>query len=142
MKYVQRRGMNNCLVQHPLNLINNNNWQAEKSHPPIMDENLTFAVGSKTSVDSPLKNLGFLSFIICSFPFFHPMTQAKEGFVFLLFLGFQLSTLVFLHFGFSPLSQKQKPNPQICFWLTSFQKTSCSYLLFHPMAPIGLNFRV
>jgi hypothetical protein len=42
MKYVQRRGMNNYLVQHPLNLINNNNWQAEKSHPPIMDENMTF----------------------------------------------------------------------------------------------------
>jgi hypothetical protein len=115
MKYVQRRGMNNCLVQHPLNLINNKNWQAEKSHPPIMDENMTFAVGSKTSVNSSPKNLGFFSFIICSFLLFSSNDPSKGGWFFfsLLFLGFQLSTLVFLHFGFSstqPEAETKSPN--------------------------------
>jgi hypothetical protein len=36
-------------------------------------------------VNSPPKNLGFLSFIICSFLFFsHSMTQASKGGVFLI----------------------------------------------------------
>jgi hypothetical protein len=86
MKYVQRRGMNNYLVQHPLNLINNNNWQAQKSHPPIMDENMTFAVGSNTSVNSPLKNLGFSFFHHLFIPFFSSNDPSKGGFCISFFL--------------------------------------------------------
>jgi hypothetical protein len=79
-----------------------------------MDENMTFAVGSKTSLNLPPKNYRFSFFHHLFIPFFSSNDPSKGGFCFsFLFLGFQLSTLVFLHFGFSttwPEAETKSPN--------------------------------